>query len=97
MIENNIEHTGRMNREKPEILFASLQTLLDSFPDMIFVKDMNFVYVAGTKSFAAMLGQPSMAEVLGRTDYDLLGEELGAWFEPAASGKYSLVIAIRQG
>lgn len=70
-----LEHTGGMDQNKPEILFASLQTVLDSFPDMIFVKDRNLTYVAGTKSFAAMVGKSSMAEVLGRTDYEIFEDK----------------------
>lgn len=63
--------TGGMDRSQPETLFSALQVLLNTFPDMIFVKNMDLRYVAGTQSFAEMLGKTSMEEVLGRTDYEL--------------------------
>lgn len=68
-------HTGGMDTRKMKVLAASLQAILDSFPDMMFVKDMDLTYVAGTKSFAAMVGKESMDEVLGRTDYELFEDK----------------------
>lgn len=65
-----ITHTKDMDQSKPGMLFASFQRLLETSSDMIFVKDMNLTYVAGTQSFAEMVGKSSMAEVLGRTDYE---------------------------
>lgn len=70
-----LKHTGGMDYEKPELLFAAFQTILDAFPDMIFVKDMELRYVAGTQSFAEMVGKTSMDEVLGRTDYELFEDK----------------------
>ncbi len=54
-----------------EILFATLQTILDIFPDILFVIDTNFTYVAATKSFAQHLGKASVEEIIGKTAFDL--------------------------
>jgi len=61
--------------DRPEILFAALQTILQAFPDMIFVKDMSLTYVAGSPSFAAMVGKDSMEEILGRTDDEIFEDK----------------------
>lgn len=66
---------GKINREQPEILLGTLELLLDVSPGMIFVKDRNLAYVAATQSFAEMLGKESVPEILGKTDFDLLGDK----------------------
>lgn len=66
---------------RPELLLATLKSLLKSYPDMIFVKDRELNYVAGTESFAAMAGKESMDEIIGRTDAELFEDkELAARF-----------------
>ncbi|MBQ4346970.1 MAG: diguanylate cyclase, partial [Firmicutes bacterium] len=69
------KHTGGIDRSNEEIIFSSLQTLMDELPGMIFVKDRNLVYRAGTKSFAEMTGKKSMDEVLGRTDPEIFEDK----------------------
>lgn len=66
---------GGIDRDKPEILFSALQKILDASSDLMFVKDMNLTYVAGTQSFAEMVGKASMSEVLGRTDYEIFEDK----------------------
>ena len=71
-----IRFADRMDVKNAEILFATLNTLLKTHPDMIFVKDMNLTYVAATQSFATMMGKSSLSEIIGKKDHDLLHEEL---------------------
>ena len=71
-----IRLAGGIDDKNSELLFAALNTLLKTNPDMIFVKDMNLTYVAATQSFAAMIGKSSPSEVIGKKDHDLLHEEL---------------------
>ena len=73
---NAIKHTGGMDRSRPEILFAALQTMLDSSADTIFVKDVNHVYVACTLSFAKTVGRASVPEIIGHTDCEIFDNEL---------------------
>ena len=68
---DEILQTNRIDSGKPEILFSTLQMLLTTLPDMIFVKDINLVYVASTDSFAAMTGHSSVTDIIGRTDEEI--------------------------
>lgn len=70
-----LRHSGTLDGSNLEVLFASLQVILDSFKEMIFVKDINLVYVAGTQSFAEMVGKKSMAEIIGHTDEEILNNK----------------------
>ncbi len=64
-------YTSLIKQNKSDVLFAAMQKLLEKSSDMIFVKDLDLTYVAGTQSFAEMVGKPSMNEVLGRTDHEI--------------------------
>lgn len=70
MIDLSI-YTNLMGENRSDVLFTAIQKLLEKSPDMIFVKDTNLTYIAGTQSFAEMVGKTSMKEVLGRTDYEI--------------------------
>ncbi|MBX2862432.1 MAG: EAL domain-containing protein [Leptolyngbyaceae cyanobacterium MAG.088] len=48
-----------------------LQTVLDTFPLSIFWKDLNSVYRGGNRNFLMDVGLASLAEIQGKTDYDL--------------------------
>jgi diguanylate cyclase (GGDEF)-like protein/PAS domain S-box-containing protein len=48
-----------------------LQTVLDTFPLMVFWKDRNLVYRGGNRNFLKNAGLPSLAQLNGKTDYDL--------------------------
>ena len=71
-----IRFADGMDFEKPEILFATLKTLLKNHPDMIFVKDMDLTYVAATHGFAEMVGKSSPSEIIGKKDRDFLNKDL---------------------
>ncbi|MDA0867350.1 MAG: diguanylate cyclase, partial [Cyanobacteria bacterium] len=48
-----------------------LQTVLDTFPLMVFWKDRNLVYRGGNRNFLKNAGLASLEELDGKTDYDL--------------------------
>ena len=48
-----------------------LQTVLDTFPLAVFWKDRNSVYLGCNRHFLRDTGLASVAEVIGKTDYDL--------------------------
>jgi PAS domain S-box-containing protein len=62
-------------REQGALLGSILQTL----PDLIFVKDAEGVYIACNPSFGAFLGL-DQAAIVGRTDYQLFDHHLADFF-----------------
>ncbi|MCW2248072.1 PAS domain S-box-containing protein [Azospirillum fermentarium] len=57
------------------------RALLDSIPDLIFIKDHNSIYMGCNRAFAGCFGV-DVAWVVGRSDYDLVpgNRELAAFF-----------------
>ena len=56
-----------------------LRTLVDSIPDLIWLKDPQGIYLSCNPSFERFFGARE-AQILGRTDEDFLGPELAAFF-----------------
>jgi PAS domain S-box-containing protein len=52
-----------------------LRTLIDSLPDFVYVKDLENRFVADNEAHARSTGR-TVAEVVGKTDYDLYPNEL---------------------
>ncbi|MGB3616433.1 MAG: EAL domain-containing protein [Elainellaceae cyanobacterium] len=48
-----------------------LQTVLDTFPLFVFWKDKNLAYMGGNRNFVQDAGLSSVAELVGKTDFDL--------------------------
>lgn len=71
------EKNTELTREKRNgmIISAAFQTLLDYTEDMMFVKDMNLVYVAVSVPFVRMVGKKSAKEVIGRTDFEIFADQ----------------------
>ncbi|ADU67260.1 PAS sensor protein [Desulfurispirillum indicum S5] len=69
------------NRAQQEITTqkALLESLLDSIPDIIFIKDGDGSYLGCNRAFEQLVGA-KRAEVVGKTDYDLFEQELAAEF-----------------
>ena len=62
--------TDRKQSEKALFEQYELQrVLLSTIPAYVYIKDMNSVYMAANKEFAAMVGTPEN-EIPGKTDYD---------------------------
>jgi diguanylate cyclase (GGDEF)-like protein/PAS domain S-box-containing protein len=58
---------------------AFLHTLIDTIPDMIWVKDVNGVYLACNRRFERFFGSEE-ANIVGKTDYDFVSEKQAAFF-----------------
>jgi len=58
---------------------AHLSTLIQTIPDLIWLKDINGVYITCNKMFENFFGA-SAAEIIGKTDYDFVDLELADFF-----------------
>jgi len=57
-----------------------LRTVIDNVPDFIYVKDTEGRYLVSNNAFARYLGKTTPDEVVGKTAFDLLPEELASGF-----------------
>ena len=57
------------------IIDAAFQAILDNTKDLVFVKDINLVYVAASMPFVRMTGKNSLEEVVGNSDMDIFEDE----------------------
>ncbi len=58
---------------------ALLSSLLNSIPDLIFYKDVAGVYLGCNTAFAEFAGR-SVADIVGKTDFDMFPHEVAAFF-----------------
>jgi two-component system sensor histidine kinase/response regulator len=58
---------------------AHLRALLDTLPDLVWLKDPEGVYLSCNKRFEAFFGA-SEEKILGRTDFDFVDRELAEFF-----------------
>jgi PAS domain S-box-containing protein len=58
---------------------AHLRTLVDTLPDLVWLKDPQGVYLACNTRFESFFGAPE-ADVVGKTDYDFFDRELSDFF-----------------
>lgn len=76
-------HTDISQQKKAELnLRASegrLQTLIQTIPDLVWLKDLNGGYLACNPSFARFVGR-KIPEIVGNTDYDFFDSELADFF-----------------
>jgi PAS domain S-box-containing protein len=56
-----------------------LQTLIQTIPDLVWLKDLNGVYQFSNPRFEAFVGA-TKTDLLGKTDYDFVDKELADWF-----------------
>ncbi len=56
-----------------------LQTLLETIPDLVWLKDTKGVYLSCNKAFERFFGA-SAANIVGKTDYDFVPRELADFF-----------------
>lgn len=57
------------------IIDAAFQAILDNTRDLVFVKDINLVYVAASLPFVKMTGRESVEDVVGKSDMELFADE----------------------
>lgn len=72
-----MERTAERDWEKHKntIIPAAFQMMLEHTQDMVFVKDMNLVYVAASPPFVRMVGKHSAEEIIGRTDFEIFEDQ----------------------
>ncbi len=58
---------------------ARLRTLIETIPDLVWLKDSEGVYLGCNPSFESFFGAKE-AEIVGRTDYDFVSKELADFF-----------------
>ncbi|MGQ8335892.1 PAS domain-containing sensor histidine kinase [Sunxiuqinia sp. A32] len=56
-----------------------LKTLVSTIPDMIWLKDLNGVYIGCNPRFESFFGAPE-SEIVGKTDYDFVAKDLANFF-----------------
>ena len=73
----------RSEREKTEEILqeseAHLNTLIHTIPDLVWLKDPNGVYLACNSKFERLFGAKE-ADIIGKTDYDFVDNELADFF-----------------
>ncbi|MBI3444647.1 MAG: PAS domain S-box protein, partial [Magnetospirillum sp.] len=81
-INEQLAEQGRLVEEQAEDLGRErslLRSLIDSIPDMIYVKDMLGVYLVSNQAFASLVGKPS-DEIIGKTDFDIFPQGVAEYF-----------------
>lgn len=58
---------------------VNLESVLNTIPDIIFFKDLDGVYRGGNAAWAKLAGKP-LADLIGKTDFDLFPKELAESF-----------------
>ena len=53
------------------IISSAFRTYIENTSDMVFVKDINLIYVASSCSFANMAGKNGVDEIVGKSDFDI--------------------------
>ncbi len=78
-----ITHVDITERKQAEITLARersvLKTLVQTLPDLIWLKDPAGVYLACNPRFEAFFGMPEQ-DIVGKTDYDFVARELADFF-----------------
>ena len=65
----------------PAVDHALFQTLIDSFPDHVYIKDLAGRYLFDNRSHQQFLGATSPDQVLGKTVFDLFPREVAERFD----------------
>ena len=62
-----------------QVLQKQIQVLLDAIPDLIWLKDINGIYLFCNKSFEKFFGSHDY-EIVGKSDYDFVDDKLADFF-----------------
>ena len=62
-------------KDSDKICNKGMNTLLYSTSDMIFIKDINLVYLSASKAFVNMTGWQEAEEIIGKTDMDIFADK----------------------
>jgi len=79
--EHDLTQIWAMNLadDKQVLDVAFLHTLLNNIPDMIWLKDVNGIYLACNSRFERFFGAKE-TDIIGKTDYDFVSAELADFF-----------------
>ena len=58
---------------------AQLRTLIDTIPDLVWLKNPDGVYLSCNKRFSEFFGAPE-SEIIGKTDFDFVDREIAEFF-----------------
>ncbi len=81
VIQCNIRDITKRKKAEHDLIVSEtrLRTLVQTIPDLIWVKDMEGVYLTCNPMFGRFFGAPE-AEIAGKTDYDFVDRELADFF-----------------
>lgn len=81
LIEENHKsiHKCRARNEQIRESESRLRTLVETIPDLIWLKDPNGIYLSCNQHFERFFGAKE-AEIVGKTDYDFVDKELADFF-----------------
>ncbi len=65
----------RENKDKNTIMLAACSALIKGTKDMMFIKDVNHVYVGASDAFVKMMGKEDESQLIGYTDFDILEDK----------------------
>lgn len=75
LMQDRLDHTENLLKEK----HAFLKTLIQTIPDLVWLKDCEGVYLACNREFEKFFGHREQ-EIIGKTDYDFLAKDLADFF-----------------
>jgi hypothetical protein len=81
VIQCNIRDITERIKSEEALLTSEnrLRTLLQTIPDLIWLKDTDGIYLSCNKMFGRFLGKTEI-EIVGKTDYDFIDKELADFF-----------------
>lgn len=80
---DELEELSKAFYDKTKKLYESqylLQTVINSIDDLIFFKDKDFKFIGCNKAFLKLLGENSVEEIKGKTDYDYFDKKIADFF-----------------
>lgn len=66
----NVKGSG-MVMNIDNVISASMKTLLLYSDETMFIKDMNFIYLAASQGFAELVGLSDPSQLIGKSDFDI--------------------------
>ena len=57
------------------IMQIAFRTMIENTQDMVFVKDVNLVYVAASMPFVKMVGKECVEDIVGKTDFEIFEDQ----------------------
>jgi anti-anti-sigma factor len=76
VIDDLMESSARLATER-----TTLRTIIDSLPDVMYVKDREGRFLVANRALAQMLGVSSPDALIGKTDFELFPRELAAAYD----------------